>query len=413
MIFQIFLSVIVIILLIILFLLFRRLSAMAEQSSSTDERIRKYEESTDRLLAEQRRQYESQIAGMEQRLEAQKAELQRTSALEFQNLANEALSRQTERLANSNRSEISAILNPLKENIGEFRKAVDNSYMKESSSREALKQQIDLLMNANSEIGKETRRLADALRGNTRLQGRIGEQVMERILTAVGFVEDVHYTTQVTSADGRQLADDDGKRQRPDLIFLLPDGAKLVIDSKMSMTAYLNYCDAKSKEDEKQALKAHVSSVKRHVDELARTQYHKSIPGAIEHTLMFMPNDAAYIAALRADATIPEYALNKNIVIVSPAHILSVVQLISQLWRVDNQNKNAMEIAELGGRLYDKFANFLTDFEGIRRNLELTSKAYDKCQRHISEGGVSLLSRAEKLKELGAKTTKNIPNTKE
>lgn len=413
MILQIFLSVIIVILLILLIFVFRRLTHMSEQSSSTDERIRKYEESTERLLSEQRKQYEVQVARLEQRLENQRQELQRTSALEFQNLANEALSRQSDRLSDKNRMEISAILDPLKENIGEFRKAVDASYVKESSSREALKQQIDILMNANSEIGRETRRLADALRGNTRMQGRMGEQLLERILDAAGFVKDLHYTTQVSVADGRQITDDEGRKQRPDLLFLLPDGTKLVIDSKMSMTAYLNYCDAKSEDEEKIALKAHQSSVKRHVDELARAQYHKSIPGAIEHTLMFMPNDAAYIAALRADSTLSEYALSKNVVIVSPAHILSVVSLINQLWRIDKQNKNVLEIAELGGRLYDKFALFLTDFEGIRRNLDMTSKSFDKCQRHITEGNVSLISRAEKLRELGAKVSKNLPVSKE
>lgn len=391
------------------FIMMRKMSS-GDVSRFSEEQIRKYEESTDRLLEETRRQYEARIARLEQRLERQGAELQRTSAMEFEHLANEALDRQAARLAAGNRDGISEILNPLKENLGEFRRAVDDSYVKENSSREALKRQIDSLIKANAEIGSETRRLSDALRGNARMQGRWGEQILERLFDSIGFMRDVHYSIQVTSADGRRLTDDDGKGQRPDLLFFLPGNGRLVIDSKTSLTAYLNYCDATDEEKEKAALKAHVASVRRHVDELARAQYHKYIAGAVEHTLMFMPNDAAYLAAVRADKDLPEYALRRNVVIVSPANMLSILQLVNQLWRIDKQNRNAEEIAELGGKLYDKVAAFLTDFEAVQRSMDSARKAYDKCRRHVAEGNVSIAARADKLRELGVKTSKTIPD---
>lgn len=391
----------------ILTMVLKRMSNMPD-SSSFDKQIRQYEESTARLLDETRKQYDAQIAKLESRLESQRQELQRTSAIEFENLANSALERQSQRLSSSNNSQLSAILEPLKQNIGDFRKAVDDSYLKESSSREALKKQIDLLARSNAEIGNETRRLSDALRGDTRLQGKIGEIVLERMLDNIGFIKDVHYAVQASVSDGKRIVDDDGKLQRPDLIFFLPDDTKIVIDSKTSLTAYLSYCEAATEEEERIHLKAHAASVKRHIDELSRAQYHKSVPGAIEHTLMFMPNDGAFIAALRAEPTLSEYASARNVVMVSPAHLLSVLQLINQLWRIDKQNRNAEEIAEAGGKLYDKFATFVSEFESIQRNLELTQKSYDKCVRHLSEGNVSIMARAEKLRQLGAKTTKSI-----
>ncbi|MBD5176083.1 MAG: DNA recombination protein RmuC [Bacteroidales bacterium] len=367
---------------------------------------RQYEEAAERLLARTRQDYESRILNLEQRLERQGKELQRTSALEFENLANRALDRQAERLADENREGINEILAPLRQNIGDFRKAVNDSYIKENSSREALSRQIDSLVSANDRIGKETRRLSDALRGNTRFQGRWGETILSGMLDAAGFVKDIHYVLQPSVVDGRRLSDDEGNLQRPDLLFLLPDDARVVIDAKTSLTAYLRYCDAVTPEEESAALKEHIASVKSHVDKLGRSQYHKYIRGAMEHTLMFMPNDAAYIAALRADAALTDYAMKRNVVIISPAHLLSILNLISQLYRIDRQNRNAEEIARLGGLLYDRIATFLTEFDTITDRLESAAKAVAKSRRTLSEGNQSVLSRANRLKDLGAKTTK-------
>lgn len=390
-----------------IFILLKKISSSADNDNS-EALARRYEETSSRLLEETRRQYEKQITTLELRLERQAAEVKRTSAIEFENLANEALERQAERLSAGNRMEISSILNPLKENLGDFRRAVNDSYVKENSSREALKAQIDDLMRANAEIGEEARRLSFALRGDARMQGRWGEQVLERLLDSAGFIRDIHYKVQAGRSDGTTLRDDEGHGLRPDMIFLLPGGSKIVIDSKTSLSAYLKYCEAKSDVDEKNALKAHAESVKRHIDELSRAQYHKYIEGALEHTLMFMPNDGAYLAVIRADIDLTEYAMKRNVVIVAPTHLLSIIQLVNQLWRIDKQNRNAEQIAALGGKLYDKFVTFLSDFDAVQRNIESAAKSYEKCRRHLCEGGTSLTARAQKLRDLGAKTSKSI-----
>ncbi len=381
----------------------------AQEELFETQRLR-YEESSRRLLDLTRSQYEKQIARLEERLEHQRLELQRTSALEFENLAHQALERQAEKLSEENDDRISALLSPLRQNLGEFRKAVDDSYMKENSSREALSRQIDALIKANSEIGSEARRLSDALRGNTRLQGQWGETVLERLLDVAGFEKNIHYLVQAASIDGITLKDDEGAPLRPDLIFLLPGNVRIVIDAKTSMTAYLNYCEASTEKEEETALRSHLDSVKNHIDKLGRSKYHKSIKGAVEHTLMFIPNDGAFLAALRADSTLPEYAMKRRVVIVSPAHLLSVMNLISQIIRVDKQNRNAEEIARLGGLVHDKIASLLSDLETVGNRLDSARAAVDKCRQNMTDGPTSISSRAQKLKDLGAKSNRSLPD---
>lgn len=390
-----------------------KLSSIPDNEAAAKEnerRIKAYEESADRLLEHTRRQYERQIELLEQRLERQGEELRQKSAMEFSHLADRILEERSKNLNEHNRNDINSILSPLKDNIEEFKKAVRESYMKENSTREALSLQIDNLVRANGEISLETRRLSDALKGNAAVQGRWGEIVLETILEKAGMLKDVHFLTQTAKLDGCTLKDDDGRGQRPDVILLLPGEHKMVIDSKTSLSAYLRAMEASEPATVEKEMKQHLAATKLHVEELASKQYHKYIGGALEHTIMFIPNDAAYIAAMHADAGLGEYALKKNIVIVSPAHVLSVVQLVNQIWRIENQNKNAENIAKLGGLLYDKIVAFISDFESIDRNLKASAKAYDKCLAHLSSGGSSLLRRSERLREMGAKTTKRIPD---
>ena len=385
-------------------------------SDSTDllhsemERYRKeYESSTERLLETSRRHYERQIELLQDRLERQGEELRKRSALEFTSLADSILRREKNSLNEANLSEINSILTPLRENIDDFRKAVNDSYMKENSSREALSMKIESLTRANSEVSREARKLSDALRGNSAVQGKWGEIVLEQLLENAGLLRDIHFSTQVTEIAGTGIKDEDGKRQRPDVILFLPDNHKIVIDSKTSLSSYLRAMEAEDYSEKERHLKLHIQSLKAHVDELASKQYHKNIKGALEHTLMFIPNDGAYIAAIHSDSAISDYALKRNVAIVSPAHLLSVVQLMMQVWRVENQNQNAESIARLGGQLYDKIAAFVNDFEAIERGLQSSSKAYDRCLRHLSSGNASILRRSEKLREMGAKTTRHLP----
>ncbi|MDE5843367.1 MAG: DNA recombination protein RmuC [Muribaculaceae bacterium] len=384
--------------------LYRRI--LEQQRIEAEQQRRSFEESSAKILAETRRQYELQIERLEDRLRRQAEDLRTTAAMQFESLSAAALERQSDRLAEESRHELMTLLNPLRENLGEFRKAVNASYMEENASREALNRQIDSLISANRQIGIETRRLSEALHGNTRLQGLWGEQILESLMEKAGFIPDIHFVTQATKDEGSAIKNDEGKAQRPDMIFFLPDNRKIVIDAKTSMTSYLDYCEADCREDEIDALRKHADSVKRHIDELAHAQYHKNIKGALEHTLMFMPNDGAYLAAIRADKEIADYAMKHNVVIVSPAHIFSIISLVSQLWRIDKQNKNAEEIARLGGGLYDKMATFLTDFETIGKHIDNTHRAFEKSRSHLHGSPTSIASRARKLQELGARTSR-------
>lgn len=418
----IFISVIALVLAVMIFILLRRISTLqGNDPERPDPRIVRYEESTRLLLEETRRQYERQIsmleqrlasreAEIEQRLERRSADLRRQSALEFSDLADEALRRESENLQNANRNDIDEILSPLRERIEEFRRAVSDSYIKENAQRTALSRQIETLVRANTEIGNEARRLSNALRGDTRLQGRWGETVLQRLLEQGGMIAGVHFSTQTASLDGKDLkSDDDGRGFRPDTIILLPGGHKIVVDAKTSMTDYLEYCDTTDPKEADACLRRHAASVRKHIKELADKQYHKLIDGALEHSLMFMPNDASYLAAIRADSALCEYALRNNVAIVAPAHMLSVVQLIAQLWRVENQNRNAEAIAEAGGKLYDKVASFLDEFGKIQKNIQLAQRAYDSSLRQLTSGSASITARAERLRSMGAKVSRRIP----
>lgn len=368
-----------------------------------------YESSAFRVLEETRRNYEQQIRLLEERLERQTIDIQRQSSLEFSSLARKVLDAQMEQMRMANSNDLGAILNPLREKLSDFQKAVNDSYVQENSQREALSQRIESLARSSSEIGIETRRLSNALRGNASLQGKWGEIVLQELLEKAGLVENVHFFAQTSDNDGETLKGDEGKRQRPDIILNLPGKHKVIIDSKTSMTAYFKYSEAENEAEAAAEIKKHALATRRHIDELASKQYHKNIAGALEHTLMFIPNDAAYLAAIRGDGKLPDYALSKNVAIVSPAHLLSIVQLISQLWRIENQNRNAENIAKLGGQLYDKIVMFVAEFESIEKHIDSAKSAYDKCLKHLTQGRGNMLSRTEKLREMGAKTTRQLP----
>lgn len=358
------------------------------------------------LLFSQRRQAKKDFINAER-----EEERRRRTNLEFSSLAADILSRETASLKSSNREEIETLLSPLRLRLAEFQKAINDSSLKESSSRAALSKQIELLAQSNLEIGNEARRLSQALRGDTHSQGEWGENVLRRILESAGMIADIHYLTQSSSIGGKALTSDDGRSYRPDFILLLPGGHKVVVDSKTSLTDYLKYAEASDELRAKEYLRRHVASVKKHVKELADKQYHRLVEGAMEHSLMFMPNEGAFLAAIRGDAELCEYAFRNNVVIVSPAHLLSVVQLISQMWRIERQNRNAEAIAEAGGQLYDRFVGFLADFEKIERSLQASMRAYENCLHHISGSNRSLTAKAERLRKMGAKVTRRIPES--
>ena len=339
------------------------------------------------LLEETRRNYESQIAALQRRIDAQHDEME-------------------------TRLGFSAMISPLRQRIAEFEEQIRKSYMSENVSRDTLTQtlrtQIAELTRSGAEIGAEARRLSDALSGNTRAQGLWGETLLERVLEDGGMREGVHFTLQTSTLDGTPLRNDDGSALRPDAILLLPGGHRLIVDAKTSMTSYLRYAEAPTDARREMELKRHVNSTRAHIDELNARQYHKFIPGAMEHTLMFVPNEAAFLAALQGDPDLQAYAAKRNVAVVSPAHLISVVQLVVQLWRVEHQNRNAESIAREAGKLYDKFVGFAAELDTVGRSLQASVKAYEKCRASLSEGRGNIVSRAERLRDMGARSTKRL-----
>ena len=233
--------------------------------------------------------------------------------------------------------------------------------------------------------------------------------VIARILELSGLREGVNYSLQVTQIDGKQVKNENGSYLRPDVVLFLPDKKNLIVDSKVSLTAFSGYVGASSPDDQKRFLKSHLDSVKKHVDELADKKYQFVIDHSADFVMMFIPNEAAYLLAMENDQSLWEYAYKKQIIIVSPTHLIAVVRLISQLWSREMQSKNAQQIADEAGKMLDKFAAFIKDFEDIQKNIASTQKAYDAAANKLHSGKGNLLARAQKLKTLGAKNTKPLP----
>lgn len=334
---------------------------------------------------------------------------------QFKSLAADIFSSQSEKFKEANETRLSEILNPLKEDIKDFKRRVDDTYMNSSKERTLLGEQMKRLMELNMSIGKEARDLTEALSGNTKVQGDWGEMVLETILVKSGLVEGENYFVQRTkNDDGTQIKNDDNGRLRPDVVVALPDKKCIVIDSKVSLTAYVNYINADNEDDRQRFGKAHLLSVRSHLKELETKRYQDFVgvgnDDRIDYVLMFIPNEHAYMAAMTLDNNLWMEAYEKRVVIISPAHVISTLRLIAQLWTRDKQTKNALKIAEEGGKLYDKFVGFVNDMQTVEQSLGKASEAYVSAMSKLHTGRGCIVSKVENLKKLGAKTSKTLPS---
>lgn len=334
---------------------------------------------------------------------------------QFKSLAADIFSSQSEKFKEANETRLSEILNPLKEDIKDFKRRVDDTYMNSSKERTLLGEQMKRLMELNMSIGKEARDLTEALSGNTKVQGDWGEMVLETILVKSGLVEGENYFVQRTkNDDGTQIKNDDNGRLRPDVVVALPDKKCIVIDSKVSLTAYVNYINADNEDDRQRFGKAHLLSVRSHLKELETKRYQDFVgvgnDDRFDYVLMFIPNEHAYMAAMTLDNNLWMEAYEKRVVIISPAHVISTLRLIAQLWTRDKQTKNALKIAEEGGKLYDKFVGFVNDMQTVEQSLGRASEAYASAMSKLHTGRGCIVSKVENLKKLGAKTSKTLPS---
>lgn len=388
-------------------------SQMRRMQREHEARRMEHERETERRMARQQEEMERRLAlqqsEMERRLRQQAARTQQESQLHFSSLAEEILKRQSATLKTENNELIASALDPVKTKLEEFSKTITDSYVKETADRKSLADQIERLMQLNSDIGREARNLTTALKGDSKVQGDWGEMVLQTLLESAGMVEGQNFFTQVTRDEaGRVLADEGGNRLRPDVVVALPDNHKMVIDSKVSLKAYSDYFAAADDTERDDAGRRHIRSVVSHINELGDKKYQTHIGKAADHVMMFIPNEGAYYLAMQLNPDLWKYAYERKVVMVSPTHLFSVMQIVAQLWQQDRQNKYAMEIAKAGGELYDKFVDFYVDMERVEKSMRDVVKNFDRCRADV-ENRVGLTAKANKLKDLGAKTSKHLP----
>jgi DNA recombination protein RmuC len=334
------------------------------------------------------------------------AELQEHFKLQFENLATKIFDENTAKFSRQNQFNLSQVLDPLKEKIKEFEEKVRVTHKESTEQSSELKEQLQSLKLLGQQMNEEARSLSQALKGDTRKQGYWGELVLERVLEASGLKEGQEYTLQ---GKGMALASETGSRQMPDAIINLPRQKHIIIDAKVSLTAYDEFISSTDEESGKQSLKKHIDSIKRHISGLSERYYqmNKDLHSP-DFVLLFLPIEASLSITLQADALLFDYAWEKKVVLVTPTTLLATLKTIASVWKYEKQNLNAMEIARLGGLMHDQFVDFVNEMEKIRKGLDNTTHAYDEAMKRLQYSSGSLINRAEKLRAMGIKNKKAL-----
>jgi DNA recombination protein RmuC len=354
-----------------------------------------------------------QVLGHARTLEAQKEEVERIQQLlkaEFQNVANSLLEEKSKRFTELNKESIEALLKPLGENIAGFRKQVEEVYQQESKERFSLGKEVEKLFQLNQRLSQEANSLVNALKGNSKVQGDWGQMILENILERSGLRRGSDFSVQefLRDADGNTLKNEDGGKMQPDAIVHLPDNRKILVDAKVSLTAYVRYTEAGTEEDRVTALAEHMISVKRHIEELSAKNYPDYAPSP-DFVMMFVPSEPAYCLAMAEDAELWHFAYRKRIVLINPTNLVVALKMVSDLWRREYQARNHQEIASRGELLYDKLVNFVDSLKLVGAGLKNASANYEKAMGQLVEGKGNLVRQAEMLRELGVKAKKSLP----
>jgi DNA recombination protein RmuC len=351
----------------------------------------------------------TEYSNLLKKLDEQNADLEKLQdkfRVEFKNLANEILEEKTQKFTEQNKIKLDEILKPLGEKIRDFEKKVEETYDKESKQRFSLEREIKNLTDLNQQISKEASNLTNALKGQAKTRGNWGEIILESILEKSGLTLDREFFIQ------QSYTNEHGKRMQPDVIVAYPGERNVVIDSKVSLVAYERYASGETKEEQELAARDHLLSVRNHIADLSSKNYQDIYAlKSLDFVMLFMPIEPAYMLAMQYDPNLWNWAYDRRILLISPTNLIAALRMIANLWRVEYQNKNAMEIARQSGELYDKFTGFLEDLQDVGTKIDATRKVYDASMNKLSTGKGNLIRRVENIKSLGAKAGKEIPKS--
>lgn len=357
----------------------------------------------------------AQNKALQDKLDTQKTEIEELGKkfnTEFENLANRILESKTQKFTDLNKSNLNAILEPLGKNIEEFKKTVNEVYNTEAKERFSLGEQVKALADLNKTIGDEARNLTKALKGEAKTQGRWGEMILETILEKSGLRKGEEYSmeAQLTDESGNALrSDSEGKKMRPDAVISYPDDRKVIIDSKVSLNAFTRFVEATEADEQKKELSNHIAAIKNHIIALS-TKGYDDYDKALDFVMMFIPSEPAYIAALQGDPEIWNFAYDKRILLLSPTNLITSLKLIVDLWKREQHNQNAKDIAERGAKMYDKLVGFVDNLEDIGKYLEKANNSYTESYKQLKDGKDNLILQATKMKSLGIKNKKSLPD---
>lgn len=391
-----------------------RLQQVEFQKLNQDEQLAELQEQLDNLqrLLSQR---QARVAELESRLESERESQSEKLQLlteardqlksEFQNLANKIFEEKSAKFTAANKDSLGSLLTPLKDQLGEFKRKVEDVYDKEAKDRRSLYEQITHLKELNHQMSVDAVNLTNALKGESKTQGNWGEVILERVLEQSGLRKGYEYETQVS-------LNEEGQRYMPDVIIRLPDDKDVIVDAKVSLTAYEQYCSSEETAVQDQALIEHLQSIRNHIRGLSDKAY-QNLEGvrSLDFVLMFIPVEGAFLLALQQDKDLFSSAYERNIILVSPSTLLVTLRTINNIWRYERQNRFAQEIAHRGGELHDKFVGFVESLDDVGRHLGRTQTAFDTAHKRLSSGRGNLVNQAASLHKLGVKNKKELDKT--
>jgi DNA recombination protein RmuC len=324
--------------------------------------------------------------------------------MEFQNVANKIFEDKSQKFTNQNKENLDSVLKPVREQLSEFKKKIEDVYDKESKERVSLFNEIVHLKSLNERISEDALNLTNALKGQSKTRGAWGEMILERVLEESGLQKGREYEAQA------KYESEEGRRRHPDVVVHLPEGKDIVIDSKVSLTAYEKYCTAGTEEKREKRLKEHMISIRTHIKTLSEKKY-EELEGisTLDFVLMFLPIEGAFWTAIESEQGLFNEAFDKNIMLVSPSTLLATLRIISNIWRYEDQNRNAMVIAKKAGDLYDKFVGFVEALEDVGHKIGKAQESYRTARNRLTEGRGNLVRRTEELRQLGVKAQKDLP----